>query len=102
MDLKESVLPPAPAGSTAWYLAHAGVGNLVLDLGAPVGSPVVEQWLSAPQVFHHIGWAYQEPSDVYTKTTPRTGYDGILFIENTTATRPTQNALRTVSSRKGV
>jgi erythromycin esterase len=101
-DLKEGILPPAPAGSTPSYFAHAGVGNVILDLRAPVASPVVEQWLSAPQVFHHIAWAYQEPSDVYTKMAPRTDYDGILFIESTTATRPTQNALRTVSSRKGV
>jgi erythromycin esterase len=101
-DLKAGILPAAAKGSLAWYLSHAKLGQMILDLRNTPMNMVVERWLDSPQVVHHIGWAYQEPSEVYSKVSIKEQYDGVVFIERTTATRPTVNALKTVSNRKGI
>ena len=102
-DLRAVVLPAAPPGSLAWYLSRANVGNLFLDLRkAPRGDSVVARWLAAPQVLHHGSWAYQEPSEAYSAIRIGGQFDGLLFIQRTTATRPTPNAQKTVANRKGI
>lgn len=99
-DLKESIVPSAPEGSFAWYLSRANLGDLMLDLRTPADNPVVERWLSTPQVVHQADWGYQDPSQVYTEVSIRRHYDGVIFFERTTATRPTANALEAVSRRE--
>lgn len=99
-EFKEATLPPAPTGSLPWYLSRTKVGDLVLNLRTPSDNQTVEQWLSAPQVVHYVTWGYQAPSDVYAKMNIKKYYDGIVFIEKTTATRPTANALAATSKRE--
>jgi erythromycin esterase len=101
-DLKEVVVSPAPVRSFPWYLARANIGDFILDLRTPSGNPSVDQWLSTPQVVHYGSWAYRDPDAVYRQANIRDEHDGILFVERTTATRPTPNALRSVASRKGI
>ncbi|MCI0697826.1 erythromycin esterase family protein [candidate division KSB1 bacterium] len=96
-DLKEGKLPPASVGSLAWYLSRTNIGNMMLDLRTPPGNPVVEQWLKTPQIVHQADWGYQNPSEVYTEVNIKKHYDGIIFFDKITATRPTTNALEAVS-----
>ena len=104
-DLKVVTVPPAPVGSLPSYLSRTNIGDLILNLRAPVENPVVEQWLHSPQKVYWVGWVYPEESQDFilalaVKAVKRE-YDGILFINKTTATRPTKNALVTVSKREG-
>jgi erythromycin esterase len=96
-DLKEGTLAPASVGSLAWYLSRTNIGNMILDLRKPPGNPVIEHWLNTPQVVHRASWGYQEPSEVYMEVNIKKYYDGIIFFDKTTATRPTANALEAVS-----
>jgi erythromycin esterase len=102
-DLKAVTLPPGPVGSLPWYLSRANVGNLMLNLRTPVDEPVVEQWLHAPQQVYYSNWVYSERAEDYLgEMNARRQFDGIMFIDTTTATRPTPNALKTVSRREGL
>ncbi len=103
-DLKEVTVPPAPEGSLPWYLSRTNVGNLILNLRAPVDNPVVEQWLHSPHKVYLTGWVNSgESQDNYIKELEvKRYYDGILFIDRTTATRPTANALKTATRREGL
>jgi erythromycin esterase len=101
-DLQGVTLPPSPPGSLAWYLSRTNLGNLILNLRAPVDDAVVKDWLAAPQSMHHVGWLYTDALTDYLQPEWIQKYDGIIFIEETTASRPTANALRAVASRDGL
>jgi erythromycin esterase len=101
-DLKEVNLPPAPAKSFPWYLAQTNLGVFILNLRTPVPDPVVEQWLATPQPAHFVAWRYNAAAQDYLELDSIRKYDGIIFIESTTASRPTANALRTVANRDGL
>jgi erythromycin esterase-like protein len=101
-DLKEVTLSPAPAGSWPWYLHQANRGDLILNLRAPAGHPVVEQWLNTPRRVRNANWGYEEQSPYGGEVNFTKKYDGVLLIESATPTRPTANALETVTSRAGL
>ena len=102
-DLKEVTLLPAAAESLSWYLSHTNMNVLILNLRAPVVNSVVDHWFNTPQKVHSANWAYNAAeSDYLYLDTPRKKYDGIIFIERTTASHPTANALRTISNRDGL
>jgi erythromycin esterase len=101
-DLKEVTLPPAQAESLSWYLSHTNMGVLILNLRAPVVNPFVDQWLNTPQKVHSVNWAYDAAASDYLYLDSPRKYDGIIFIERTTASHPTANALRTISNRDGL
>jgi erythromycin esterase len=100
-DLKEITLPAPPSGSLPWYLSRTDMGVLILNLSAPTGQGEVERWLQAPQTVHNIGWVYDE-SSYHNKWSVAKKYDGLIYVDRTTATRPTVNALRTVARREGL
>lgn len=101
-DLREAALPPASEGSFPWYLAHADVGNYIVSLRTPTVNPLVEQWLTTSRPQHAIGWPYEDPSTCYEPVTVGEQYDGVVFIDRTTPTRPTALALETVARREGL
>ena len=101
-DLKAIALPPAPTGSLPWYLSHTNIGNLVLDLRAPAGNPAVQRWLQTPQIVHTANWVCPEGFQYNVEVSIAKEYDGIVFVERTTPTRPTANALKTVADREGL
>ena len=101
-DLKEITLPPAPVGSLPWYLSQTSIGNLMLDLRAPAGNPVIERWLHAPQIVHTANWVCPEGFQYNVEVNIAEEYDGIVFVERTTPTRPTANALKSVADREGL
>jgi erythromycin esterase len=97
-ELKEITVTPASAGTLPWYLSCLGIGDFILNLRTPVGSPVIEQWLHNPITAHHANWVCDEINYYEMKIGGR--YDGFIFIERTTASRPTENALKTAAARK--
>jgi erythromycin esterase len=99
-DLKEITLPPAPAESLPWVLSHAHLGNLILDLRAPAGDPAIERWLHAPQIVHTANWVCPDGFQFNVEMSIAQEYDGIVFVERTTPTRPTANALKTAADRE--
>jgi erythromycin esterase len=101
-DLREVSLPPAAAESFSWYLSKANMNVLILNLHAPVANPVVDRWLNTPQKIHSVNWAYDPAASDYLSLDAPRKYDGIIFIERTTASHPTINALRTMSNRDGL
>ncbi len=100
-DLKKVIIPPAPSGSFPWFLSSSNVGNLILNLRAPVSNPVVKKWLNSPQKVYLGGWVYWE-TDYIQEVEINKQYDGVIFIDKTTPTRPTANALKTVANREGL
>jgi erythromycin esterase len=101
-DLKAITLPPAPAQSLAWYLSQINREVFLVNLRVPVANVVVEQWLATPQSIHDIGWPYDDAAQDYLEVRSVQEYDGMIFIESTTATRPTANARNTIAQRDGI
>ncbi len=101
-DLKAITLPPAPAESFPWQLTRTHIGNLILDLRAPVGDPAVERWLQTPQIVHNAHWVCPDGFQFNVEKSIAQEYDGIVFVERTTPTRPTANALKTAAAREGL
>jgi erythromycin esterase len=99
-DLKEAIVPAPLTGSLPWYLSRTGVGNLILPLRLAADDEAVERWLQTPQRVHNAGWVFQE--DIYQDGALAKRYDGVIYIDRTTATRPTMNALQTVARRGGL
>lgn len=99
-NLKVATVAAAPNGYLAYYLFEANKKNLFLNLREPVDNPTVNQWLNQPQKMRFFGWFNDDTStkNVYLKSR----YDGIIFIDRATATRPTKNALATVSRGEGL
>jgi len=66
----------------------------MLDLRTSRQTPTMERWLKTPQLMHCIGWAWVDPPVFYTKMAVKQGYDGMIFIESTSATTPTKYAIK--------
>ncbi|MDR8392253.1 erythromycin esterase family protein [Aliifodinibius sp. S!AR15-10] len=98
-DLKVLTLPPAPVGSLEWYLSRTNIGNMILDFRIPSDNPAVEQFLNTPHQVQIANWGYPMSSN-YVDENPKKLYDGIIFIEKTTATRPTAHAREAAEKRK--
>jgi erythromycin esterase-like protein len=96
-DLKEITITPAPAGSLSWYLSRTDLGDLILNLTAPIGSPTIDQWLNTPRTVQHANWVCDELN--YYELLVAKRYDGVIFIKRTTAIHPTENALKTAANR---
>ncbi len=101
-DLKLVTIPPAVVGSLSWYLARLNKDVFILNLHAPADNPAVEQWLVTPQKFHQIGWVYDEEENFNLEAKITKDFDGIIFIDRTTATHPTANALKSIAKREGL
>jgi erythromycin esterase len=98
-DLQAVVAPPAPAKSLPWSLFRARVGNLFLDLRAAAADPVARAWVGSPLVTQGSSWATQNPLGRHRTIRFGEQFDGIIFIETTTPTRPTPNARKNVANR---
>jgi erythromycin esterase len=101
-DLKVVTLPPAPERSFPWYLSRIKRAMLILDIRAAMRDPLVAQWVTMVQTVHNAGWAYDEELRYYHEWSIAKKYDGIIFVESTTPSRPTDNALNTVAAREGL
>jgi hypothetical protein len=63
-------------------------------------SPHVDDWLTRPHLMHAVGWLYYEPP-IYTHAIVKDRYDGIVFIEESSPTTPTANALAMIAEGRG-
>jgi erythromycin esterase len=97
-ELTDHTVPAAPRGSFDAVLAQAGLPLLAFDLtGAPREGPAA--WLASEMSMRSIGGIYGFPSDnklgvVYTHTIrPRDRFDAVMFVAETTATRPNRPSL---------
>jgi hypothetical protein len=71
---------------------------MIVDLRA--APKVVAQWLETARTVRSTGWAYEDPSEIDTERRLGKDFDGIIFLEKTTATRPTAGALEKVKRRE--
>lgn len=101
-DLKEVTLPPSSPGTRAWYFAQLNKDVLLLNLRTPVDNPVVEQWIGTPQSVYQAGWGFDEKLEYSVDVNMVKTYDGLIFIDNTSASRPNPNALKMVANRDGL
>ncbi len=100
-NFREDTLDTSPQGSLPWYLSRAKLGDIFLNLRAPITNAAVEHWWNTPQVTRDVPWVYDARSPFFLKVNLKSYYDGILFIEKTTRARPTPNALELASRRVG-
>jgi erythromycin esterase len=100
-DLKQVTLPTASEGTFPWYLSRTNMDALILNLRVPASDFTVRQWIARPQTVHQVRWFYDEELRYYLEVSIAK-YDGIIFIDKTTASRATENALKTVANRDGL
>jgi len=101
-DFKPTTVPPAPAKSLPWYMSRTGLDKLFINLRMPIKNAMVEKWLSSPLTVYDAGWVHFADSDYLKIIEVERSYDGIIFIDKTTPTRPTSNALKSASRREGL
>jgi erythromycin esterase len=101
-DFKTGLFESSREGSLPHQFATAGMGDFLLDLHAPASQGEVKAWLSSKQVVHSVSWFYKDPEKSYTEITVGKRRDGILFLNQVTATHPTAGALAAVAARLGL
>jgi len=86
--LRPFEVPPAPAGSLDALLASAKLQIAAIDLRTLPQSGPVAEWFAVPHGTRDINALYFEAgSGVAQRCVPKM-YDGLLFVEKTTAARP--------------
>ena len=99
-DLTVGTIARARPATLPWQLSQADVRNFMLNLRIPPQPLGIEQWLLTPQIMHCMGWAYSDPP-LETEVILKKHFDGMIFIDSTSATTPTANAIKTVAHRAG-
>ena len=99
-ELVAKVVDPAPVGSLPWCLEATGHQALAINLRDRLPDPVLDSWLSEPQIEHGIGWTYTESSQYYEQWHLADKYDGIAFVRSSSPTQPTPNARLAIANRE--
>ena len=60
---------------------------------------MIQEWIGTPLVTHGFGWANHDIVKSYRAMSFKALFDGIVFIERTTPSRPTPNAQANVAKR---
>ncbi len=97
-DFEIVALPPGPEESLSGHLTRTGRSALMLDLRTRSADPPVERWLTTPQKTHTVSWCHRESPWIYTDLAIGSTCDGIVFVEDTTATTPTDSARKNLPS----
>jgi erythromycin esterase len=90
-ELKVASAPAAPDHSLASVLSHLGRGNVIVDLRDPAPGQDVEAWLASPHVVHDGWWGYLDPAQSHVAVPLRPYFDAVVFVNQTSPTRPTPN-----------
>jgi erythromycin esterase len=87
IGLAVSPMPAAPDGSGTAILSAAGHPAFFLDLRTQDGE--LRDWLGQPHSFRSCGsqWNRDDPDRQLTSETLAKAYDGLVFLEKTTAAR---------------
>lgn len=67
------------------------VAPCFVDLAAAADDPRLESWIERPQRIRWVGTVYApdaSPSEHYQRTPPSESFDGLLFVERSTPSRP--------------
>ena len=92
-------LPAVPDGSFPWVLSHTRLNEFMINLRCPVVDPVVERWIESENAEIWGGQWDNEGGIENMKFSEN--YDGIVFIERTTPSHPTANAIAHSKIRSG-
>jgi erythromycin esterase len=87
-ELQTFRVDPAPAEALEASLARVGFPLLALDLRGSPTEGAAAQYLNQQVPMREIGAAYTPGYPYLTKLRPRVAFDGVLFVETTTASRP--------------
>jgi erythromycin esterase len=79
--------------SLPWILKETGKGNLYLDLTLASHIPLVNKWLDTPNNFGNGTWRYRNSYENVESLRVLSSFDGIMYIQTSTPTHPTKNAL---------
>ena len=88
--LAQFTIPPASDGTVDWHLARVGFERYIVDLRDVAPEPVAT-WLATPQPMRSFGTIYSAnwpASEQVYRRLLQPGYDGLLFIRQTTRARP--------------
>lgn len=80
-------VPPAPEGTLDAALGATGFSLAALDLRAVPPGPVTEWWRHTHRT-RSIGFVYSDEGYPLSMVRPLEAYDGLLFVERTTPSRP--------------
>ena len=88
--LRPFTAPPALTSSVDWYLGQTRLKTFVVDFRAPAKNTDVNHWLDTPMLMRGIGSVYWQGADqnFFSPITIRQRFDGLLFINFTTPSRP--------------
>lgn len=89
---KSFMLNPAPENSLDWYLAQTNLKEFIVDFRTIGKNENLSKWLAEPRLSRSIGWSYDSNREKssFTVTVPQQSFDGVFFINTTTASKPTQ------------
>ena len=88
--LHSFTVPAAPAGSFDSILASSHLPLAMIDFRSLPAGSALAKWLSEPRVTRDISAVYHDSNanDVLVKRAIRDRYDGVIFVNQTTAARP--------------
>ena len=76
-----------------WYLHETGINKFFLDLRGAQLNEMTDKLLSTKQNVVAAGWKHNSKGSIYQKTLKK-HFDGILFIDTSTPSHPTENAMK--------
>lgn len=105
-ELRADTIPAGPEQSLPWYLSPVDESPLFVDLGSIQANPIVSKWLEKPKEITWVGWMYggdkdNKPTPNHKTVTVKGYFDGILYVERSTPTLPTKNALARSTNKTG-
>ncbi len=89
--------------TVATFCKAAQKGDFFLNLRVRNQNPSVKKWLETPQKLHGAGWI---PNNIagnnFLKEKRLDYFDGLLFIEKTSPSHPSKQALKLIPKREGL
>ena len=99
-DLVKDTIRPLEK-DLSWYFSRSNKGNAFIVLRSTASNPIIEKWLETPRKMNVGFWLYRGSAKNFATRSLKNYWDGVLFIERTTASHPTRNALVRSANRIG-
>jgi erythromycin esterase len=87
--------------SVAWHLKQTGIGTLFIDWRSSSSNIVVDKWLDTPSSFCVGNWIYRNTAENVETKKEKNSFDGMVYVELSTPTHLTANALVFTRDRLG-
>jgi erythromycin esterase len=106
-ELKADTIPPGHKQSFSWYLANVGKSPFFVDFRSAQADPIISKWLETPKEITWSGWINasdqnNQPMAYREVVTIKGFFDGVVFIEHSTPTHPTKNAVARSKNNLGL